>query len=563
MAYAVELTSAISLEAKMDAADPFSEHYNDALDGSYDCVDRVVLNGYFIFGQSPGGFRAWWRDLFGSDETLDDTHLMRLAGRFSRRLRAWARKNYIPVIDATKGERMHPVVQSLRPPDPDFAGVFCITVHRGPNSVWSVKEYGNGGKDLRRKSPAPYVNHYAFHIIDRDWGHLTIKICGHAPFNVQVLLNGHEYVARQARRQNIAFTQEGNCFTETSNLVGLSQVAETLCHPGTVGRLRQVCERWIYTACVCYVLNVEDQKRTDFRYSWSNYQLEYSRNLLFTTGREMEEVFQSVIDRTRRMLNLKTIRTIFGRKTRLSGAKSERTRVETVTERPAYDLTVFKVHFGLLTLKIYTKGGRVLRVEAIVHNAKKIFTRGYSLEKFPQIVTSLHSMVDRFLEVLRSVDSCWISDDTLNRLPEPSQVGLARVAGVDLNRPRMRAVIKAVLALSSQRGGFRAEQVAAEVREIIHQPYTPRHASYDLKKLRAKNLLQKIEHSRRYESTSNALKSMVALVLLREKVIAPILAGTNRTLRRRPRNRRGKVDRHYEIIRYEMQKLFTILGLAA
>ena len=39
----------------------------------------------------------WWRALYGSDENLDDNHLMRMAGRFSRRLRAWAKENKIPV----------------------------------------------------------------------------------------------------------------------------------------------------------------------------------------------------------------------------------------------------------------------------------------------------------------------------------------------------------------------------------------------------------------------------------------------------------------------------------
>jgi hypothetical protein len=59
----------------------------------------------------------------------------------------------------------------------------------------------------------PYVNHYSFHIRDRDWGHLTIKISGHPPFPAQVILNGHEYVACQARKAGIVFTKEGNCFT--------------------------------------------------------------------------------------------------------------------------------------------------------------------------------------------------------------------------------------------------------------------------------------------------------------------------------------------------------------
>ncbi|MGH2706096.1 MAG: hypothetical protein ACRDJ4_13700, partial [Actinomycetota bacterium] len=65
--------------------DNLSERYGDLLRSSYDCVDRVVLNAYFFLGDNPGGFRVWWRRLHGdSDEHLDDTHPMRMAGRFSR-----------------------------------------------------------------------------------------------------------------------------------------------------------------------------------------------------------------------------------------------------------------------------------------------------------------------------------------------------------------------------------------------------------------------------------------------------------------------------------------------
>ena len=78
-------------------ADGLSELYRELLSGSYDCVDRIVLNGYFGMGHSPGGFRVWWRALTGSDETLDDAHLMRLAGRFSLRARGYAKAHGVPV----------------------------------------------------------------------------------------------------------------------------------------------------------------------------------------------------------------------------------------------------------------------------------------------------------------------------------------------------------------------------------------------------------------------------------------------------------------------------------
>ena len=43
--------------------DGLSTLYQDLLGGSYDCVDRIVLNAYFRMAHDPGGFRVWWRAL--------------------------------------------------------------------------------------------------------------------------------------------------------------------------------------------------------------------------------------------------------------------------------------------------------------------------------------------------------------------------------------------------------------------------------------------------------------------------------------------------------------------
>ena len=74
--------------------DNFTTHYSDMLTGHYDCVDRIVLNAYFSMGHSPGGFRLWWTKLYGHDDNLDDTHLMRVAGHYSRRLHAFGADAY-------------------------------------------------------------------------------------------------------------------------------------------------------------------------------------------------------------------------------------------------------------------------------------------------------------------------------------------------------------------------------------------------------------------------------------------------------------------------------------
>ncbi|MGB7592406.1 MAG: hypothetical protein WBO19_14320, partial [Terriglobia bacterium] len=42
--------------------DALSERHSDLLQGSYDCVDRIVLNAYFPLGHSPGGFGTHLRN---------------------------------------------------------------------------------------------------------------------------------------------------------------------------------------------------------------------------------------------------------------------------------------------------------------------------------------------------------------------------------------------------------------------------------------------------------------------------------------------------------------------
>lgn len=169
-------------------SDRLSTLYQDVVAGSYDCVDRILLNGYFGLGHSAGGFRVWWRQLRGSDQTLDQTHLMRLAGRFSRRLRGYARAHGIPVVDCRPGEDQHQMAEEYLEKTKISPGVFLILVGRAQAPVWDVNPYHH----LEWKKPMPFVNHYSFPILDPDWGQGTIKICGHPPFSAQIILNGHE-----------------------------------------------------------------------------------------------------------------------------------------------------------------------------------------------------------------------------------------------------------------------------------------------------------------------------------------------------------------------------------
>jgi len=137
------------------------------------------------------------------------------------------------------------------------------------------------------------------------------------------------------------------------------------------------------------------------------------------------------------------------------------------------------------------------------------------------------------------------------------------MAGIDLDKARNRFVVDAVVGLSTVPDGFSLSQLADAVRERSGwspQIYSERQAAYDLAKLRGKNLVQRKDKSRRYVSDPNGVKTMCAYLLLREKVIKPLLAGVVRPRGRPPKNV-SPLGQHYVNLRQELHRTFETIGI--
>jgi hypothetical protein len=552
----------------MTGSDAFSEYYAELLQGTYDCVDRIVLNAFFPFGQTGGGVRTWWRWLRGDDLTLDNEHLREMAGTFSRRLHAFCAKQRIPLIEAQARDRKHQLAQLHLPTDPKFCGLFLVIKSNAPAPIWEVKRNGAGQiTEIRHRKSWPYVRHFYFHLIDREWGHVTIRICSYPPFGAQVILNGHERVERQARREQLAAVKDGNCFIEGSDFPAINRLAAKLNRTETIALLHQLCERWVYSTCLCFALPTEERSRSHFTYQYSVFQLELSRNLLFWRGTQMNEVYQKLIDRTRTTLTLRDVKTIFGfshRPHHIAKRGRDRTEVFKAVQAQSYDLTVFKIKWGNLTLKIYDKGGRVLRIEVVVHNAKELRS-GRMLERLPALLQRMQDMLVRFLGTIQAAHVSFLDVASFESLTEPTTRGTRRLAGIDLSKARNRHVVDAVLKLSTKPDGFTVAQLAEAVRPRSGQDantYSARNAAYDVAKMVGKKLLRRIERSRRYAVDPPAIRTLSAYLLLREKVIKPLLAGVVRPHGRPPKHCTA-LDQHYVVLREELHRTFQTIGLAA
>jgi hypothetical protein len=549
----------------MALPDEFSSYVAELLQGSYDCVDRIALRAYFRLGQTSGGFLTWWNKLFPGKAPTQE-YLRRMAGDFARRIKAFSQKHHIPLQYCEIGDKKKfEKAEKARPKDPNFQGIFLILVARAPAPVWEIKKSRRAKLLIRRARSWPLVNHYHFHIMDKQWGHLSIRMSAHPPFGAQILLNGHEWLERQARKKTICYSKEGNCFVGGSDLPALNRLAAELQGSAGLVRLAQVCDRWIYSACLCFGLTRQEQQRSEFRYSYSTYQLEYSRNLLFKSGRKLNQVYQGLIDRTRNLLDVPRLKTIFGRKHRPHQLRTKRTRLEKVLDRSVHNLTVFKLHFGRLTLKMYDKGERVLRIELIINNTEELRC-GKGIEKLPGILERSQQMIVEFLAVVQAAHLSFLPAEQLDSLAMPTYRGQQRLAGVDIQKPRLRTVAKALLALAPQPGGFTAEQLAARVRSQEGRSmarYSTRKAAYDLRKFRGKKLVRRIANSRRYRVQQPGIRVLAALLILREEVLKPVLAGVCHPKRGRPPKNVHPLDRHYQTLQHHMLSTLQYLKLAA
>jgi hypothetical protein len=127
----------------------------------------------------------------------------------SNGVNAFAKANEIAVVRFTKAM----VKEDIARPHMQMAeregrcGVAMLGVAQEKAFAW--RGWRDGGNDAHPHfefgRQAIFVNHYYFHIRDREWGPSFVKTNAYAPYPVWIYLNGHEWAKRQANQAGIDF----------------------------------------------------------------------------------------------------------------------------------------------------------------------------------------------------------------------------------------------------------------------------------------------------------------------------------------------------------------------
>jgi hypothetical protein len=261
----------------------------------------------------------------------------------------------------------------------------------------------------------------------------------------------------------------------------------------------------------------------------------------------------------------KKITIIFGRKV----TKEYKGKLQTVIEDLDLPNPVIRSHYAHGFAKQYVRDDRLLRTEPATNDV-----RDYGVNKdvanLPKLRQRMAEIIDNYHNAQQDILETFVDRGQLRKLAEPTILTNGkRIPGLKLDHPRQLAVMHALVRFANIAAGegFRSADIHPVVLKALGakpSQYTLSSLRYDLSKLRAKGLVEKIPHSRRYRLVGKGYSVCLIFLKLFERIYAPLTAGLLKPFpadRKLAEEKRSTLDRLYQRIVDDLDELLRAVGL--
>jgi len=538
----------------------FVEHHKNSIQFGYRCFDRMLLNGWIQPFQQPERVLGFFNS-YRQGKRVTRRCLTEIADQFQYWLKNRTEKWGVPLLDAPEGDddesrRNKFVEQYFQDAKPNQ--VVAILKAREPARILvAIGDKDNDSPHLEYKQR--WVNQYNFYVNDPHWGRMFVRMCPYFPFSARVCLNQHHWLAIRMREEGIDFQPCTNAFLKCSHPLRLQELADSL----TARDLLKCGQKWL--AAFTPFITDQERKQAGCQHRLFFSQVEYCDNLIFHRRAAVDEVTQRLLDLNRNIGQPNKITTIFGRKV----TKEYKGKLQSVIEDLDLPNPVIRSHYGHGFAKQYVRDDRLLRTEPATNS---VYDYGVKkdVENLLQLRTRMSEIIDNYHHVQQDVLETFIDRGQLRKLAEPTILpGGRRIPGLKLDHPRQLAVMHSLVRFSNIAAGGKFTTAdlynpALEALGLTKSQYSLASFRYDLSKLRAKGLLEKVPRSRRYRLVGKGYSICVAFLKLFEKIYAPLTAGLlapfrgDRLLRE---EKRCELDRLYQRICDDLDALLSAVGL--
>jgi hypothetical protein len=474
-----------------------------------ECVDRVYLNGYVPTLQTSGALVYFLEQQRGA-MIASPALLGESSHEFVAAVEAFAQQQQIPLVHFQKGQRKDDVAAGYRRHFSPAEGVVFIGVAQEQQTGFKAHKEMKGKRvRFQFSRQSVYVKVYYFYIQDAEFGPGFIKVGTYAPYPVKVCLNGHEWVKQQLRRAGVAFEALDNGFLSCADPTRL----QDLCQQLGPDQVQAFFDKWV--ARLPWPLTLDD-RAAGYRHRLSIWQMEVSRTQVFHRPLRGREFFEQVIRENLDLGRPDRVQLIFGRRVYRNTPSRFVTRVIQSGVQPNLHLT-YK-HSGV---KQYFKENRALRTETTI-NTPRDFKVGKDLANWSYL-HKLGALINtRLLDTEHVSQDCLLSAESLARVTEPTTTETGqRAPGLRFGQPRVMALFAGLSRFLPALNGFDNADLRATMQTLLNvtpDHYTAGQMSYDLRRLRLKGLIARIEGSHRYVLTTYGRRVAYFMTKLQNRI---------------------------------------------
>src|SRR5579871_6503240 len=489
------------------------------------CIDRIFLQAYVPKLQTVGQVRSFLRWQRGF-KIPSSAAFGQIGDAYVKAVHHFAKRNGIPVVSFKKGENKEelakPYIEALARKGKE--GVALIGIAQEKAVAWrSWKAKG------QEKSAHPhmewgrqmaFVNHFYFYLWDGDWGAAFWKTNGYAPYPVWIWLNGHSWAKRQLEKAGVSYESLDNGFRSCPD----PELLQGMCDRLDANAAEAFFGRWLQRLPSPFT---PEDVRAGYRYEMAFRQFEVSDTCVFDQPQTGRMWFEALIRDHLDIGRPDEVALIFDRRIPRSARGTFRSRVLTRGVDPT-----LCCYYKSSRIKQYFKEGRALRTETVICD-----TRDFGIGR-----RVCAKNWDALRAVGESANRRLCDAEAAVALPSPDvatfeQVTRPSVTSDGLYAPALRfgdhrvmAVLGSLITFCHIATGFTNGQLVSQVRALGETSYTKRQATYDLRRLKRKGLVEKQRKSRRYQLTSLGRRVAVLFTKTYCRVLAPGLAVLDVTL---------------------------------
>jgi hypothetical protein len=385
-----------------------------------------------------------------------------------------------------------------------------------------------------------HLYHYQIHPV---FGFMHVRLQTWYPFDLQVCLNGREWLSRQLDKAGIGYVRQRNTFTQVDNLKAAQRMLQRQIHASWKSLLRGLV-RSVHPLSREFHVTMPDGLRVPVGYYWTTPQSEWATDVMFTSREELLPLYERLVRHGVTAYGPGDVLRFFGRRVRADGTPRADFPGEITTDvKTRSEGTRIKHRAGGNTLKMYDKGS-VLRVETTLYRPRdfRVFRKPEGNPAAPPRWMPLRQGLadlkrraevsqksnERLLEAQAAVDNPLPLKQIVATLCRPAELPARPRADGTHSRPRRfralnplaeqdAALLAAVSRPEFSQNGMRNR----DLRSLLYSEPSPDAreqkrrsgaVSRQLAMLRAHGLLRKVPHTHRYMITDFGRQTITVLL---------------------------------------------------